>query len=57
MRSKLYVFIFESNCICTQVMSMVRTDRSMTPTRVKMAASLNVLLDALESSEDVGITE
>jgi hypothetical protein len=25
--------------------------------RVKMAASLNVILDALETSEDVGITE
>jgi hypothetical protein len=36
---------------------MVRTDRSMTPARVKMAASLNVILDALECSEDVGITE
>jgi hypothetical protein len=57
MRLKLYVFVFESNCICTQVMSMVRTDRSMTPARVKMAASLNVILDALESLEDVGITE
>jgi hypothetical protein len=35
---------------------MVRTDRSMTLARVKMAASLNVILDALECS-DVGITE
>jgi hypothetical protein len=31
---------------------MVRTDRSMTPAHVKMA-SLNVILDALESSEDM----
>jgi hypothetical protein len=57
MRWKLYVFVFESKGIRTQVMSMVRTDRSMTLARVKMAASLNVILDALESSEDVGITE
>ena len=40
-----------------QVMSMVRTDRSMTPSRVKMAVSLGTILDALESEESMGISE
>jgi hypothetical protein len=35
---------------------MVRTDRSTTPGRAKMAVSLGIILDALESEQPEGVS-